>query len=314
MSSFTWHEGEKAAQSHLGVQERMAEIGPRVVRDHLPEQHQRFFEQLPMLLAGVADGQGRPWASMLVGPPGFIRVPDAQRLHIQALPLPGDPLAVHLHEGAPIGLLGIELATRRRNRANGHVTDLGPDGFGVQVAESVGNCPQYIHRRVLEAPAAGAGTAPTAAAAQPLQALDADALALVARADTLFVASHAPAGADVSHRGGPAGFVQVEDSRTLLVPDYAGNQMFMTLGNLLVDPRAGVLFVDFDSGDLLSLTGHAEVLWSGPAVQALPGAQRACRFHLQAGWRLPRALPWRRAATRPTAERRRPAAPRPPCR
>lgn len=296
-----FHEGEQAVQRLMGVQQRMAEIGPRVIRDHLPEQHQRFFEQLPMLLAGMADAQGRPWASVLVGAPGFVQAPHAQQLRIGALPLPGDPLAGSLHAGAEIGLLGIEPASRRRNRANGVVGAVQPGGFIVDITQSVGNCPQYIQQRAPVATADGAlspGRPP-----QPLDALDAAARALVAQADTLFIATRAPTsadrpagGADVSHRGGPAGFVKVEDERTLLLPDYAGNQMFMTLGNLRVDDRAGLLFIDFDTGDLLTLTGHAQLLWDGPDVAALDRAQRALRFRLQAGWRLPGALPmrWRR--------------------
>lgn len=309
-SIFPFHEGEQAVQRLVGMQARMAEIGPRVIRDHLPEQHQRFFKQLPMLLAGMADAQGRPWASVLVGEPGFIRS-SATGLQIAALPLPGDPMADSLQPGADIGLLGIELPTRRRNRANGRVAALQADGFSVAVTQSVGNCPQYIHRR--EPVARPAEAAVPATAPQPLDRLDAAARALVSRADTLFIASHAPAtaerpagGADVSHRGGPAGFVKVEDAHTLLLPDYSGNQMFMTLGNLMVDDRAGLLFIDFDTGDLLTLTGRAELVWDGPDVAALPGAQRAVRFRLQAGRRLPQAMPMQ---WRPIAGTDRPAAP-----
>lgn len=307
---FPFHEGEQAVQRLVGMQARMAEIGPRVIRDHMPEQHQRFFEQLPMLLAGLADAQGRPWASVLVGEPGFVQAPDAQHLHIAALPLPGDPMADGLQPGAEIGLLGIEPATRRRNRANGQVTALEAGGFGVAITQSVGNCPQYIQRREPVTPPADA---PAAAPAQALATLDDDALALIARADTLFIATRAPAtadrpagGADVSHRGGPAGFVKIEDVHTLLLPDYSGNQMFMTLGNLMVDDRAGLLFIDFDTGDLLTLTGRAELVWDGPDVAALDRAQRAVRFRLQEGRRLPRALPMR---WRPIAGTDRPAAP-----
>jgi uncharacterized protein len=134
--------------------------------------------------------------------------------------------------------------------------------------------------------------------------LDADARAFIERADTLFVATHAPAaageadvktgrGADVSHRGGRPGFVKIEDERTLLVPDFTGNFLFMTFGNLQLNPRAGVLFIDFDSGDLLTLTGTAEVVWGGDELKAFDGAERAWRFRIEAGWRLRDALPLR---------------------
>jgi len=294
-----WHAGERAVQEHVGVAERMQEIGPRVVRHWMPEQHQRFFEQLPFVLVGSVDAQARPWASVLVGEPGFMQAPDANRLVFDARPVEGDPLAQNLATGAGLGLLGIELHTRRRNRASGHVTQLGAHGFSLAIDQSVGNCPRYIQGRTFEWARDAADVRPRGIDA--LHALDDEALALVAHADTLFVATAAPAlegdgdrGADVSHRGGRSGFVKIEDDRTLLVPDYNGNQFFMTLGNLQLNPRAGVLFIDFERGDLLTLTGRTELVWDGaPELQALPGAERAWRFRIESGWRLREALPLR---------------------
>jgi predicted pyridoxine 5'-phosphate oxidase superfamily flavin-nucleotide-binding protein len=289
----TWHAGEQALHARLGMGERLEALGPRVVRDQMPDQHRAFFEQLPFVLVGSVDAQGRPWASVLAGAPGFMHSPDAHHLDIAALPIDGDPLAEGLHVGAPLGLLGIEPQTRRRNRMNGHVTALDGRGFTVAVDQSLGNCPKYIHPREA-AFVRDAGKA-QATASERLIALDAEARELVRAADTLFVATHAASadGADVSHRGGPAGFVHVEDDRTLLVPDYLGNFFFMTLGNLEVNPRAGVLFIDFERGDLLSLSGRTETVWDAATLATLPGAQRAWRLHLQAGVRLRDALPLR---------------------
>lgn len=294
-----WHAGERAVQEHVGVAERMAELGPRVVRHWMPEQHQRFFEQLPFMLVGSVDDQGRPWASVLTGEPGFVQAPDANRLEFDARPIEGDPLAQALTPGAGLGLLGIELHTRRRNRASGHVTQVNDHGFSLAIDQSVGNCPRYIQGREF-------GWARDVDDVRPrgidaLSALDDEARAMVARADTLFVATAAPPqdgdgdrGADVSHRGGRAGFLKIEDDHTLLVPDYAGNNFFMTLGNLQLNPRAGVLFIDFERGDLLTLTGRTEIVWDGDlTLAALPGAERAWRFRIESGWRLREALPLR---------------------
>lgn len=290
-----FHAGELAVQQRLGVAERMLGVGQRVVRDHLPQQHRAFFAQLPFVLVGSVDAQQRPWASVLVGEPGFIESPDDRQLRFAARPVVGDPLADGLVPGAPLGLLGIELHTRRRNRVNGQVTEVSEQGFALAVEQTVGNCPQYIQGREMHWVRDAHDLQPRHREA--LDALDAPARALIAQADTLFVASHAPgAGADVSHRGGRAGFVHIEDNHTLLVPDFLGNFMFMTLGNLAVNPRAGVLFIDFETGDLLTLTGRAEVLWEGEllnTVAAFKGAQRAWRFHIDAGWRLREALPLR---------------------
>ncbi|WP_088287501.1 pyridoxamine 5'-phosphate oxidase family protein [Ideonella sp. A 288] len=292
-----FHSGEKAMQARLGVEERMLDVGRRVIRPYLPEQHREFYAQLPFVLVGSVDALGRPWASVLVGEPGFMRSPDPTHLHIQARPVPGDPLAQGLVPGAPLGFLGIELHTRRRNRMNGRVEAVADGRLTVAVEQTVGNCPQYIQGRETEwARDAGDNTPRDTVA---LDHLDDAALALVRTADTLFVATRAPAegehpgSADVSHRGGRSGFVRVEDERTLLVPDFTGNFLFMTLGNLQLDPRAGVIFIDFSTGDLLTLTGRAEVVWDGPELEAFEGAERAWRFHIEAGWRLSAALPLR---------------------
>jgi hypothetical protein len=297
-----FHAGEQAVHDRLGIRQRMIGLGQRVIRTAMPEQHQRFFEQLPYMLVGSVDSAGRPWASTLVGRPGFVQAPDAKRLKFAVRPIPGDPLAEGLAPGAQLGFLGIELHTRRRNRVNGHVVAADAAGFSVEVDQSVGNCPQYIQGREFAWVRDATDLQPRAIEA--LSSLDADARALIARSDTLFIATQAPAaaddpdvksgrGADVSHRGGRPGFVKIEDEHTLLVPDFTGNFFFMTLGNLQLNPRAGVLFIDFDSGDLLTLTGTAEVVWDGEALRAFDGAERAWRFRMESGWRLRDALPLR---------------------
>lgn len=296
-----FHSGEQAVHERLGIRERMFEVGQRVIRTAMPEQHQRFFEQLPFMLAGSVDVAGRPWASILVGLPGFVQAADAKRLNFKVRPIPGDPLTEGLSLGAQIGFLGIDLHTRRRNRVNGHVVAADAQGFGVEVDQSVGNCPQYIQRRDFQWVREAGDLIPRST--EPLSRLDAGAQAFIERSDTLFIATQAPSGgdpdvqtgrgADVSHRGGRPGFVKVEDERTFLVPDFKGNFFFMTLGNLQLNPRAGVLFVDFDSGDLLTLTGTAEVVWGGDELKAPDGAERAWRFRIEAGWRLHGALPLR---------------------
>ena len=233
----TFHEGELAWQERTGARARLAQAGPRVIRDHMPEQHREFFAQLPLLVAGTVDAQGQPWASVLAGPPGFVDSPDPRQLVVRAQPFPHDPLAESLGVGSPIGLLGIEPHTRRRNRLNGHVVRRDAAGFAVHVDQSFGNCPKYIQARKPEFVARG-GAAPTA---HRLDALDEPARALIARADTFFIAtahplaarSDTPAfGVDVSHRGGKPGFVRVDGNSSLTVPDFLGNFFFNTLGNL----------------------------------------------------------------------------------
>ena len=236
MSASPWHEGEAALQSRAGVRERLEQIGPRVIRDSMPDQHRELFEKLPMLVVGSLDPRGRPWASLLVGRPGFVAAPDARTLRVSAAPARGDPLQANLARDAPIALLGIELATRRRNRANGSVASVDDGGFAVQVRQSYGNCPQYIQVRV-PAPVASRETARMAEPAAEGRALSARAATLLGRADTFFIATaaanarggDAAHGCDVSHRGGNPGFVRVareHDASELYWPDFRGNFFF----------------------------------------------------------------------------------------
>jgi uncharacterized protein len=290
-----WHDGERAMQARLGVGERMARAGLRVIRDFMPDQHRDFFAQLPFLLVGSVDGEGWVWASLLAGKPGFATSPDPRRLTIAARPVAGDPLAGALRLGAKIGLLGIELPTRRRNRLNGSIVAIDGAGFTVAVEQSFGNCPQYIQARDY----ASVEASPDGVRVDSFTALDAAARDLIARSDTFFVASSSGGDGrhdvDVSHRGGRPGFVGIDEDGALVVPDYAGNRFFNTLGNLLVNPRAGLLFVDFASGDLLQIAGTAAIVWEGPQLAAFAGAERLWRVAPSHGRWLRGALPLRLA-------------------
>jgi predicted pyridoxine 5'-phosphate oxidase superfamily flavin-nucleotide-binding protein len=206
--------------------------------------------------------------------------------------------------GAPVGLLGIQLETRRRNRMNGTVIEVGDGGFTVRVDQSFGNCPKYIQARaptLVADPAASAESRPVDAEGSILSE---SAAAQIRRADTFFIATASPEargasgreGVDVSHRGGKPGFVRVteERGRTVLTwPDFVGNNFFNTIGNLERNPRAGVVFIDFDAGDVLSLTGEAEVIWDGPELAAFAGAERLFQLRVTEGVRIEGAVPLR---------------------
>lgn len=289
----TFHPGEQALQARVGARERLAEIGPLIIRDHMPDQHRAFFAQLPFLVVGSLDAAGQPWASMLAASEGFLQTPDAQHLHVAAWPDAADPLRGALTAGAALGLLGIEPQTRRRNRMNGRVEAMDGRGFTVAVSQSFGNCPKYIRLRRAK-PATRMPGAP-----QRMDVLDAAAQALIAQADTFFIASAHPQtatgrsaaeGIDVSHRGGPAGFVRV-DGHVLTVPDFAGNRFFNTLGNLLLAPQAGLLFVDFETGDLLQVAARAEIVLEGPELASFEGAERLLKLQVVSALRRPAALP-----------------------
>ncbi|MNO67032.1 Pyridoxamine 5'-phosphate oxidase [compost metagenome] len=267
-----WHAGEKALQDKAGVSARMEAFGRKVIRDYMPGQHREFYQQLPFLVAGSVDLQGRPWATLLEGPEGFVSSADPRQLLIEIELDAQDPATPGMVSGGALGLLGIELHSRRRNRLNGLILQASQGQLQVAVQQAFGNCPKYIQRRDytrVAAPAQGRFDATT---------LDARAISLIESADTFFVASYVDqAGGqravDVSHRGGRPGFVGVQGNR-LTIPDYAGNRHFNTLGNLLLNPQAGLLFIDFTTGDVLQLFGRTEVVLESPVLSAFEGAER----------------------------------------
>jgi predicted pyridoxine 5'-phosphate oxidase superfamily flavin-nucleotide-binding protein len=280
-----FHADELIAQAHAGH----VLGGTPAIRPFMPEQHRLFFAGLPYLLIGTADAAGAPVATLLTGAPGFVQSPDATHLAIAAALDPTDPAVGSLVPGAEAGILGIDLATRRRNRANGRIVGRDRDGLAVAVDQSFGNCPQYIQRRAVEPVPRRPGST------EILSALDTEAEALIDAADTLFVATRSrdglrEGGADISHRGGRPGFVR-RRGNVLTVPDFSGNRYFNTLGNLIGEPRAAVLFLDFASGDLLVLQGRTEIDWTGAA--GLLGAQRSWSVTITGGWRRRAVVPLR---------------------
>jgi predicted pyridoxine 5'-phosphate oxidase superfamily flavin-nucleotide-binding protein len=265
MSQF--HEGERAVQSRAGVADEAGHLG-RGISSAIPDAARPFLaSQRIAVLAGV-DPSGRVWASFVTGPPGVIAAPGPRTLRLDAGLLDGDPLSQGLTRGRPLGVLVIDPERRRRLRVNGRVVKAGRHAIEMRTDEVFGNCPKYIQAR---APEPGTEHERGGLAVHSHALSESQRLA-IARADTLFIASvHADAGADASHRGGQPGFVRVPDERRLLIPDYAGNNMFQTLGNIATDPRVGLLFVDFDTGTTLQMTGRAKILWE---PEALKGAVR----------------------------------------
>lgn len=296
-----FHPGELAVQIRAGVRERAEMAGRHNIRDAMPDQHRQFFAEQPFIVLAGLDAQRQPWATLRVGTPGFVSTPDAQTLRIAGHALPGDPLADAWRAGALLGGLGLQPATRRRNRVNGIVTTIAPDGtLTMHVTQSFGNCPRYIQARTPTFVARDPDASPISLTSQErtTQLRDVD-RALLARADTFFIATAnitsavgAARGVDVSHRGGLPGFVRVDDACTLSVPDYNGNRYFNTLGNIESNPRTGLLFIDFDHGDMLYIAADARIIWDDLALADFPGAERLVRCHIREIRRSRGALPF----------------------
>ncbi|MEX3011014.1 pyridoxamine 5'-phosphate oxidase family protein [Hoeflea sp. TYP-13] len=286
-----FHAGEQMVQERLGVRD-IEYWARQVVRDHLPEQHRAFHTALPFLVVAARDDRNRPWATILTGPQRFVHSPDPRHLVINARPVKGDALEGAFKNGSEIGVLGIELATRRRNRVNGKVENADADGLTFAVDQSFGNCPQYIRERAWHRIDSNSAGNPWRG-----RELTDHQQAVVSSADTFFIASgyrgegENPAfGMDASHRGGDPGFVEVLDARRIRFPDYAGNNHFNTIGNIIADPRAGFLFIDFTTGSLLQMTGSATVDWDSDDISRFPGARRLLTLEIEEIVELPSAI------------------------
>ncbi|MGW5875989.1 pyridoxamine 5'-phosphate oxidase family protein [Nocardiopsis terrae] len=255
----SYHPGEIAVQRRASLTDQAASSG-RAIHEGIPGIAADFLATQRWFVLGAADTRGDVWCSLLTGPTGFLRAHDARTLDIAALPGPGDPLAGVLGGGpARSGALAIEPGTRRRMRINGTTTPHpapGASGLRLRTAQVFANCPKYIQKRTpVPAPAGDR----TAVWGDRLTGAHAD---LIDRSDTFFVATANDSGdADANHRGGHPGFLRAHSPTLLSWPDYTGNAMFTTLGNLWLNPRAGLLIPDWERGGLLQITGTARVLW-----------------------------------------------------
>jgi predicted pyridoxine 5'-phosphate oxidase superfamily flavin-nucleotide-binding protein len=227
-----YHEGELDMQRRAGVTELASRVG-RIISADIPAPIAAFLAARSFVIVTTIDADGAPRASLLGGTPGFAHALDPHTISLS-------PAFGHVELARDdFGLLAIDFPNKRRIRLNGRAVQEG-DVIRVTAAEVYSNCPQYIH------------TNPLAPARDTWQEW-------VEGADTFFIGSvHPTRGADTSHRGGPRGFARVE-GETIVWPDYSGNNMFNTLGNLTVEPRSALLFVDFGTGATLELLGRASV-------------------------------------------------------
>jgi predicted pyridoxine 5'-phosphate oxidase superfamily flavin-nucleotide-binding protein len=232
-----------------------------------------------MVVVGSTGVNGRVWASLITGEPGFLRVIDGRTLRIDASPVPSDPLDENLQPGMNVGLISIDLSSRRRMRLNGKA-EWRPEGLYVEAEQVYGNCPKYIQARELES--AGGSTSIAPGSVRRAEILTDEQRHLISSSDTFFVASaHPDGGVDASHRGGPPGFVRFLAEDTLAFPDYCGNNTFNTLGNIAANPKTGLLFVDFERGGILQLSGEAWVVWDPARATEFAGARRVVEFRTE---------------------------------
>ncbi|QIE54976.1 pyridoxamine 5'-phosphate oxidase [Pikeienuella piscinae] len=281
-----FHAGERAVQDRVGVSQDSRQRAARVIRAAMPEQHQRFFESLPVLFLGLLDVQGRPWATAAFPPPAGAQA-TSSRLTVSARPALVETLCLDLRPGARAAVLGLEFATRRRNRMNGVIRDVAEEVLSIEVEQSFGNCPKYIRRRDIRLPDAP----PPPAEGARVAISDAAVRRIISCADTFFIASHAKDGLDVSHRGGTPAVLRRDADGSLSFPDYAGNRYYNTLGNIEVSGRAGLFIPDFAVGEAILLTGWAGIDWSPVRAAAFEGAERVVDIRPEEIWHVRHASP-----------------------
>ncbi|OBI86296.1 pyridoxamine 5'-phosphate oxidase family protein [Mycobacterium asiaticum] len=276
MATTGFHEGELAAQRLAGVQGQAQRLEGMLGHATLSSGAAKFLAQQTFAVLTARDHEGRLWTSPLVAAAGFLQgLGDS--LHVRSRFRDGDPLD-GIPAGQQVGMIAIDFAARRRMRLNGVLATADSTGLLVQIDQAFGNCPQYIHPRTVDVPTLR--SAPPAGVRHVLSLSESD-RALIAGADTFFLGTtHPIRGNDASHRGGPPGFVRVDSPGRLWWPDYPGNNMFNSFGNLSVDDEAALLFVDFVNGASLHVSGRAQVQWNIPHGPGADGAARGVRFQV----------------------------------
>ncbi|MEP3654547.1 MAG: pyridoxamine 5'-phosphate oxidase family protein [Litorimonas sp.] len=283
MTDQHFHDGELRLQDQLGVREKMEIAAQHMMRNFMPDQHRQFFEGLEYIFLGTVDKTGLPHASLLSGAPRFVYSPNPETLIIQTGYRDNQPALQALAVGQAVGVLGLDLSNRRRNRMHGRISELNDDSITVSVVQSYGNCPKYISVREISERDVRIESKITEGAALNIADVD-----LISAADTFFIASYVSDGSnasyegvDMSHRGGEPGFITVDSPSQISVPDYKGNNLFNTLGNLLVNPNAALLFIDFETGDHLHINGEATLIEDADDIAEYAGAQRLLRIQIK---------------------------------
>ncbi|MDN2662519.1 pyridoxamine 5'-phosphate oxidase family protein [Psychromonas sp. 14N.309.X.WAT.B.A12] len=280
----SWHQGERLIQKRVGTEQRMADIGPKFIREFMPLQHREFFQSQTMIFMAYRDTTSIIQSSILFGEEGFISSPTETELWINTQNPMSDFRNNQINVGDRIGLLAIEFNTKRRNRVNAIITEINQKNIKVLVLQSYGNCPKYIQPKTL---VSNAHYDPTSQLSSTI--MTNNLRTLICQADSFFIASYfddgednRSRGADISHRGGEAGFVRINNKGQLLVEDYLGNGFFNTLGNLLENPTASLLFCDWQQGHAIQIKVTCEILWpdtiQGQSNQKQSEAKRTLCF------------------------------------
>ena len=299
-----WHEGERQMHHLLKVPEYDNPVSPG-----LTPQAAFGLQKFPLLAIGTLDEHGRPWTSLWGGDSGFSSPLGGGIVGVRtAVDINNDPVVKSLlggkggdgesfkaeGEGQVVSGLAIDLMARKRVKIAGRfiagsfkAVDSDEDRPGtrgeadaqavIRITESLGNCPKYLNKRLIT-------PAPLDPEPQdPSPILSEEALDLLKKADMFFMSSsQAGKTMDTNHRGGPSGFARVisnsKEGAEIIWPEYSGNRLYQSLGNLMVTPQAGLTFPDYENGNVLYLTGKTEILVGADAASILPRSNLAVKL------------------------------------
>ncbi|KAL2835252.1 hypothetical protein BDW59DRAFT_168497 [Aspergillus cavernicola] len=312
--SNSWHDGEGKMHQLLRVPYQDNPTVP-----FLTPRAGLLMQQSPLLAIGALDHDGKPWSSLWGGEEGFATPTSASSFDIKTpVGETYDPVVESLlldstgNSGKPVSFLAVDLENRRRVKLFGKITAgslnvandderirAGIAHLAVHVDGSLGNCPKYLNaKRIVPAP-------PDPKLISETPQLHPGAIDLLSHADCLFISSsHGTQDMDTNIRGGPPGFVRVVSNEprgaVFVYPEYSGNRLYQTLGNLQTTPLAGYVFPDFETGNALFVTGTTEILLGKDASPVLPHSNIVVRVTVTAARFVAKALPFRGAPGKPS--------------
>ncbi|KND88136.1 hypothetical protein TOPH_07211 [Tolypocladium ophioglossoides CBS 100239] len=305
----TFHGGESAVQQMLKVPASENPTNPG-----LATRYAMRVQQSPLVALGTLDAQGRPWTTVWGGERGFAGpvAPDVLGFSSD-VDTRHDPVFGALWEGAGedgmvepggsrgkmMAALAIDLETRDRVKLAGAMIAGSAKAEAVQAAmlvtESLGNCPKYLNKK--EVRRHSPAEARLASEGLPLPR---EAVALVDKADMFFLSSTSGETMDTNHRGGTQGFVRVvrneEDEVVLVYPECKSppgpELLYQTLGNLRVHPLIGIVVPDYDTSDVLYLTGSSSILVGHDASSLIARTNLAVKITVTAARFVKAGLPF----------------------
>ncbi|KEF54494.1 uncharacterized protein A1O9_09661 [Exophiala aquamarina CBS 119918] len=317
-----WHEGEKAIHKRAHLDFREDNPTSPFLTPWAAYQVSRW----PLMAIGTLDQDDRPWCTIW----GTGEPPLSQQVAQSVIAVKSnvdatfDPVVEAIWKGKDDGEivreegkgrlvsgLSINLEERGRVKLAGRLIagalsadegskrqgNLGKSGsiqLVAKIDQSLGNCPKYLNKKIITS------SKPKPVLVSDSPHLTQKALDLIEKADMFFIASaHEHEDMDANHRGGPQGFIRIEqpenpeEASTLVWPEYSGNNLYQTLGNLEATPRAGLVVPDFETGDVLYLTGNTKTLVGAEASRVIAKSNLAVSIKITAARLIQNGLPFR---------------------